>query len=191
MQRAVEAMDELLRGGNPKESADDVAERIPLPGRRPARGPTRASGGRGATTIPQDAAEGVHVASAGRNGPSWKPDGKILKKKAVPVQGTLFCEENKDMEAMTTTPPPPTQLFRDTLRLETAHQLVKVAQKLEGTERDAVLAATKAYLRNCIHKKRNMESRKARGLPVWGNPPFTTPPAVAEALGLDEKKETE
>lgn len=64
-------------------------------------------------------------------------------------------------------------------------------QELDGPRRDAVIDATKAYLRDRIHKERYKASRKARGLPVWGNPPFTTPPAVAEALGLEEKKETE
>lgn len=94
MQRAVEAMDEVLRGGNPKASADEVTDRIPLPGRRPARGPTRASGGGGATTPPQVAEEGLHGAPAGRNGATGVTEGEetgaSVERKAVPVQGTLF-----------------------------------------------------------------------------------------------------
>jgi hypothetical protein len=89
------------------------------------------------------------------------------------------------MQAITiSTPPHP-------LRLETARTLVTLIQELDGPRRDAVIDATKAYLRDRIHKERYKASRKARGLPVYGYPPFTTPPAVAEALGLEEKKETE
>lgn len=74
MQRAVEKIDEELRKA-PK---------------KPAEAPYAASGGGGATTLPPEAATGLQGASAGRNGPSPQPEGQILKKKAVPVQGTLF-----------------------------------------------------------------------------------------------------
>jgi len=87
------------------------------------------------------------------------------------------------MQAITISTPPP-----HPLRLEVARTLVTLIQELDGARRDAVLEATKAYLRDRIHKERYKASRRSRGLPVYGDPPFTTPPAVAEALGIEAKE---
>jgi hypothetical protein len=78
MQQAVVTLDAVLRRGNPKESVDEVADRIPLPGKAP-----------GAPAEAQEAAGGTVPSPTPKDAPEANVE-PVLAKGAKQMQLELF-----------------------------------------------------------------------------------------------------